>query len=376
MSTAQPLGVGVIGLGYWGPKLVRNLAELPGVRLAAICDLSEERLSAVGQRHPNLWVTTDHRQLLADPEIDAVVIATPIRTHYRLAMAALLQGKHVLVEKPLTASSEEAERLVEASEVARRVLMVGHTFQYNPAVDQLRDLVQQGDLGHVYYIDAARLNLGLFQRDINVIWDLAPHDISILLHILGTRPLSVSAHGGAHVLEGVDDLAQLSLRFPGNVTAHVRLSWLDPCKVRRVTVVGSRKMAVFDDTAEQKLHVYDRRVALREMDGEGGLTFEYHDGDVVMPAVEPAEPLRREVEHFLTCIRDGGVPVSDGRIGAEVVRILEAVDTSRRQAGRWVDLGVPEHVDLPPAGAIAPSNLPKTRTTGAANGVLLPGGAI
>ncbi len=373
MSAAQPLRVGVIGLGYWGPKLVRNLAEIPGVTLAALCDLSEERLDTVGRPYPSVHCTTDFRRILADPDIDAVVIATPIRTHYRLAMAALLQQKHVLVEKPLTASAEEADMLVEAADVARRVLMVGHTFQYNPAVDELRRLVHSGELGHVYYIDAARLNLGLFQRDINVIWDLAPHDISILLHILDARPLSVSAHGGAHVLDGVDDLAHLSLRFPGNVTAHVRLSWLDPCKVRRVTVVGNRRMAVFDDTAEQKLHIYDRRVALRELEGDGGPAFEYHDGDVVTPFVDPVEPLRREVEHFLSCIRTGASPVSGGRIGADVVRILEAIDASRRQQGRWMDVDSPaggQDASVRPA-ALAPRTPHPARLS---NGMLLTGG--
>ncbi len=360
MTSKREVGVGVIGAGYWGPKLLRNFQDAPGAELLAACDLSEERLTDLRQRYPALRTMTDVRELIADRDIDAVVVATPIRTHYRLAMMALQAGKHVLVEKPIAASHDEACRLAAAADLAGRVLMVGHTYQYNPAVARLRELVSSGALGEVYYIDAARLNLGLFQRDINVIWDLAPHDLSILLHVLGERPVRVAAQAAAHVLDGVDDLAHLGLHFANGLTAHVRLSWLDPCKVRRVTVVGSRKMAVFDDTAADKLCIYDRRVALRSLAEPGGIAFEYHDGDVETPAVDPAEPLRLEVEHFLHCIRTGARPVSDGTVGAEVVRLLQAMDHSRADGGRWVDVTtVPDGVVVapvaktPPAGAMA-----------------------
>lgn len=348
MAARDRLGVAVVGCGYWGPKIIRNLAEMDGAELVMVCDLSEERLQAVRDRCPSATFVTDYRQVLTNPAIDAVVVATPIRTHHRLAMAALLHGKHVLVEKPLTASVNEAEQLVDAAAIAGRILMVGHTFQYNPAVETLRDLVQSSELGRIYYIDCARLNLGLFQRDINVMWDLAPHDISILLHILGALPSAVSAQGAAHVLRGVDDLAHLSLRFPGDINADIRLSWLDPCKVRRITVVGNRKMAVFDDMVEDKVQVYDRSVALRDVAEFGTPTFDYHDGDVVTPDVPVIEPLRAQIAHFLDCIRTGRRPASDGRAGLEVVRILEAADSSRRHDGQWIALD--QEAEATPSG--------------------------
>lgn len=341
MYSSRKLNIGVVGCGYWGPKIIRNLADLSTEGVigdVTICDLSEERLATLVERHPALHSTTEYHDLLRDSAIDAIVIATPIRTHHRLATAALQAGKHVLVEKPLTASVDESERLVELADSVDRVLMVGHTFQYNPAVEKLRDLVASGELGQVYYIDCARLNLGLFQGDINVMWDLAPHDVSILLHILGRQPESVSAHGVAHVLDGVDDVAHVSLRFAGGVHAHLRLSWLDPVKVRRVTVVGSEKMAVFSDTSDERLKVFDRRVALTGEEEYGRPVFDYHDGDVEAHDIEEGEPLRAQICHFIECIQTGRRPISDGRVGLEVVRVLEAADRSRRQDGRWINL--------------------------------------
>jgi predicted dehydrogenase len=344
MTFERRVRVGVIGCGYWGPKIIRNLTELSDAELALVCDLSEVRLASVAQRWPEVAMTTDYRDVLRDPTIDAVVIATPIQTHFRLALAAMLQGKHVLVEKPLTASVEEAEKLVDIAAMTGQVLMVGHTYQYNPAVLKLRELVHSGALGQIYYIDCARLNLGLFQRDINVIWDLAPHDISILLHILGRRPIGVSAAGAAHVLKEVDDLAHVNLRFPPDINAYVRLSWLDPCKIRRVTIVGSRRMALFDETGDEKLRIHNRGVVVRGNDGFAGPEFDYHDGEVEVPELEDVEPLRAQLAHFVTCVRTGETPRSDGRAGLEAVRIIEAADRSRRAGGVWIEL--PE--DLPP----------------------------
>jgi len=338
MATKQAVRIGVVGAGYWGPKLVHNVREMDEAELVAVCDLSEERLGTLKAQYPDLNTITDFRELLRDPSVDALVIATPIRTHYRIALQALNAGKHVLVEKPLTASVAESEALVEAAAAADRRLMVGHTFQYNPAVEKLRDLVQGGALGEVLYVDCARLNLGLFQGDINVVWDLAPHDIAILLHVLGSLPVGVSAYGADHVMKGIDDTAHLTLRFANGVDAHVRLSWLDPHKERRVSVVGSKKMAVFDDTAAQKLTVYDRRVALRGTDLMNRPLFDYHDGAVETPEIAEVEPLRVQLRHFIHCIRSGDSPTSDGRVGMEVVRVLEAADASRAADGRWIEL--------------------------------------
>jgi predicted dehydrogenase len=321
-------------------------------RLVMVSDLSEQRLGELTELAPDVETTTDYWRLLERPDIDAVVVATPIRTHFRLAMDALLQGKHVLVEKPLAASSDECEEMIDTAQMVGRTLMVGHTFQYNPAVQKLRELVKRGDLGEIYYLDSARLNLGLFQRDIDVIWDLAPHDISILLHVLGQQPEAVSARGAAHVVKSVDDLGQLDLQFPGDVMAHIRVSWLDPFKVRRLVIVGSRKMAVFDDMAEHKLQVYDKRVALRESDGMIDPNFEYHDGDIETPPLDWVEPLRGQLSHYVDCIQTGRCPMSDGKMGLEVVRIIEAAEASRRMASRrvWLRPASLQRLEvLPPA---------------------------
>lgn len=330
------VGIGVIGYGYWGPKIVRTLTQMDDAEAIMVADLSEVRLCGVKEQHLAAPTTTDYRRLLDNVDVDAVIVATPIRTHHRLAKEALAQGKHVLVEKPLAASSAECAELNETAQMVDRVLMVGHTFQHNPAVQKLRELIRSGELGNIFYVDSARLNLGLFQRDIDVMWDLAPHDISILLHIMDARPESVSARGAAHVVNGVDDLAQIDLHYPDATMAHIRVSWLDPFKVRRVTVVGSRKMAVFDDVAEHKLQVYDKRVAFQIADGSTDPNFEYHHGDIETPALEPIEPLRAQLQHFVDCIRTGRKPISDGTLGQEVVHIIEAASASRKLESRRI----------------------------------------
>ena len=345
MTGQRKIGMGVIGCGYWGAKIIRNLAEMLDVDLITVSDLSEKQLHALIQHYPDLHITTDYQQLLRDPAIDAVAIVTPIRTHYRLAMDALRQGKHVFVEKPLATSTAECQRLIDTAETAGRVLMVGHTYQYNPAIEQLRHVIRSRELGKIFYIDSARLNLGLFQRDIDVMWDLAPHDISILIHILGSRPERVSAHGEAHVLDGIDDVVHVHLYFSDGVDAHIRLSWLDPFKVRRVTVVGSKKMAIFNDLAEDKLRVYARRVELRVTEEASESAVDYFEGDEVgIPYLQPREPLRVELAHFVESIQRGQRPTSDGYVGMEVVRILEALDASRRRGGHWVPLEWPAAV--------------------------------
>lgn len=326
--------IGVVGYGYWGPKLVRNLSETPKAALTWVADLDAERLGRLGANYPSLRLTQSYDEMLAS-DIDAVVVATPIRSHYRLAKAALLAGKNVMVEKPLTADSREADELASLAERRGLTLMAGHTFEYNAAIRALREIVRSGELGRIYYVDAARLNLGLFQADINVLWDLAPHDLSILLYVLGTDPLSVSARGTANVRSGVHDVAYLDVVFPEGVLAHLHLSWLDPCKVRRVTIVGSKKMVVCNDLADaEKIRIYDKGVEQPyETDRFNDFHLAYRYGDVTIPHVPFQEPLRVQVDHFIDCIRTGLRPQSDGRVGAKVVRILEQADRSLQNGG-------------------------------------------
>jgi predicted dehydrogenase len=331
--------VGVIGYGYWGPKLVRNLSEMSDVRLAGIVELDPTRLQRIKTQHPSIQATPDFEEFLRT-DVEAVAIATPIRTHYRLARAALLAGKHVMVEKPLTASAAEADELVQLAERRGLTLMVGHTFAFNPAVRALREIVASGELGDVYYVDTARLNLGLFQTDVNVLWDLAPHDLSILLYVLQREPLSVSARGSANVTPGVHDVVYTELRFPDNIMAHIHLSWLDPCKVRRVTIVGSKKMVVYNDISDtEKIRIYDKGIERPyETDRFSDFHLAYRYGSLHIPYIPFQEPLRLQCEHFLHCVRTGTRPLSDGRVGATVVRILEHADTSLRGGGQSVRL--------------------------------------
>jgi predicted dehydrogenase len=291
----------------------------------------------MAERHPDARVLSDHEELL-DLDLDAVAIATPVSTHYELGIAALDAGAHVLIEKPMACSVVQADGLIAAAAAAGRVLMVGHTFAYNPAVELLRGLVSDGELGRVFYVNSARLNLGIFQPDINVIWDLAPHDLSILMFVLDSMPTSVRAHGEACVRASVEDVAWLTLEFPGGVAAHVHASWLDPCKTRRVTVVGDRKMVVYDDVADlDKITIYDRGVeVLPYTDTYGEFRLSYRYGDVHRPRLAWVEPLKQECAHFVECAQNGTKPRSDGLEGRRVVAILEATDRSLAADGARV----------------------------------------
>jgi predicted dehydrogenase len=328
------LRIGVIGAGYWGPHLIRNISEIPGARLSAVADLSPARLQALRERYPTTSMTQDYRDVLADG-IDAVVIATPVKTHYPLAREALRAGKHVLMEKPLTRRSSEAFDLVRLAEQQGLVLMVGHTFEYNPAVAILRDIVQRGAIGDILYVDAARLNLGQFRYDVNVLWDLAPHDISIMNFILGSEPTSVSARGSTCIHPTMHDVAYLELRYPNGVLGHVHVSWLEPAKVRRFTVVGTDKMVVYNDVApEEKLRIYDKGVIKTTSSGDfADFQLSYHYGGVTIPAVPSGEPLKIELMHFIDCIVSGKVPQSDGWSGLRVTKVLEAADKSLHNGG-------------------------------------------
>lgn len=323
------LRVGIIGYGYWGPNLTRNFFEIPSSDLAAIADLNGERLKQAASKYPNIQTTENYKDLF-DMDLDAVVIATPPATHFPIALDCLEHDLNVLIEKPLTLNSEHAEELIQLADEKKLTLMVGHTFEYNSAVHALKKYIDSGELGQVYYMDAARLNLGLFQKDSNVLWDLAPHDISILLYLLGKRPVSVSAQGLPCVFEGIHDIAYLDLRFPDNISAHIHVSWLDPCKVRRITVVGSKKMAVYNDIDnDAKIKIYDKGVD--SPDYTNGFTefhCNYRTGDITIPNIRFIEPLRQECQHFIDCINNHTEPCSCGRDGLEVVKILETAQHS------------------------------------------------
>jgi predicted dehydrogenase len=330
----------VIGGGYWGPKLARNFHELPQTVLVAIAELEADRRDALAARFPGAAAVHNHLELLAHDSVEAVAVATPASTHFEVASAAMRAGKHVLIEKPMACSTAEADALLSTAAEHGVTLMVGHTFEYNPAVELLRDLLAAGELGDLYYVHAARLNLGIFQPDINVVWDLAPHDLSILLFLLGEMPSCVRAHGRAYVRQGIEDVAWMSLEFASGVSAHIHVSWLDPCKTRRVTLVGNRKMAVYDDVASlDKVAIYDRgvdRPPYTDTYGEFQLSYRY--GDVHTPRLAWEEPLKRECAHFADSVRRGLTPRSDGQVGRRVVRVLEAASKSLKMDGAAVSL--------------------------------------
>src|SRR2546430_2970828 len=308
---------GVVGWGYWGPKIARNLDALAQGTVTMVADMDEYRLASLKINKPWIKTTTRAEEVFCS-DVDGVIIATPVRTHYRLAKEALLSGKHVLVEKPLTANIAEAEELVALAQEQGCVLMVGHTFEYNPAVNELRKLVQSGELGKIYCIEAERLNLGLFRSDINVIWDLAPHDISILLYILGQTPKQVTIQAHAHLQPRIQDIAHLDLEFADGMTAHIHVSWLHPCKVRRVTVIGNAKMAVYDDTnPAEMLKIYNKGA-----DVHADPLVSYRLGEVTIPHIDWIEPLRLECEDFANAIRLGTRPRAHGGVGLAVVRVL------------------------------------------------------
>jgi predicted dehydrogenase len=332
--------VGVVGCGYWGPNLIRNLRQAPDCQLKIICDTSEQRLRHMQRLHSDVATTTNFEDLLKDPALDAVVIATPVRFHFDMARAALNAGKHVFIEKPMARTVAEGEGLVALAEHKGLVIMVGHTFLFSPAVRRMKEIIESGDIGEVQYISARRLNLGLFQKDINVAWDLAPHDISIILHLLDEHPVSVCCQGNSHVTRGIEDVTMMYLNFRKNRCAFIQNSWLDPKKVRQMTIVGTRRMIVYDDIEPlEKLKVYDSRVEVPpHYDSFADFTYSYHYGDAYVPYIKQDEPLKLECQHFLDCIRDECAPITGGRQGLEVVRILEASSVSLKQQGGAIGL--------------------------------------
>lgn len=335
------IGVAVIGYGYWGPNLARCFAETDGCRLVAIADRSSDALARAAKRHPYVRLVNDWRELLDDPQIDAVAIATPVRTHFEIANAALQSGRHVLVEKPMTETSAQGRMLLETAERRGLTLMVDHTFVYSPAVAKMKELVASDDLGDIYYYDSTRINLGLFQQDVNVIWDLAVHDLAILQYVLNSRPTAVSANGVSHVAGAPENMAHLSLYLESGAVAHLNVNWLAPRKVRQVFVGGSRKMIVWDDLeVSEKIKVYDRGVSSTDkVEDLHSILVSYRIGDMWAPHLATTEPLVAEAAHFIDCIKTGKRPTTDGRLGLQVVEMLEAATRSMAMRGHPVELG-------------------------------------
>lgn len=327
---ASEINLGVIGCGYWGPNLIRNFNALQDCHVRWACDRDPSKRERISKLYPSVSCTDDVERVLGDERVDAIAIATPISTHFDLAKESLRNGKHTFIEKPMATTSAQCQELIALAEERRLTLMVGHTFVYNPAVRKMKDIIASGEIGRVLYIGSQRLNLGLFQTDINVAWDLAPHDISIILYLLGQAPERVSCQGKAHVRSGIEDVTNMSLSFGDGPFATIQSSWLDPNKVRRMTVVGEHKMIVYDDIEPQeKLKVYDKRVELpRAYDTYGDFFYSYHYGGVYSPFIEQEEPLRLECRRFIDNAIDNTGSDSDGKHGLEVVRVLEAAAAS------------------------------------------------
>jgi len=337
------INIAVIGCGYWGPNHIRNFVQLPNSNMLKCCDKDVKKLERIKSLYPTVKATTDANEIFEDPRIDAVCIATPVFSHYKLVRAALSHGKHVLVEKPMTHSVRSAMSLICLAEKNQLVLMVGHTFEYTAAVNRIKEIIESGDIGEPLYISSVRLNLGLFQPDINVCWDLAPHDLSIINYLLDKNPVSVNCQGQSHFRHGIEDVTNMTLNYDNGIIAFVASSWLDPNKVRQTTIVGSKKMLVYNDIEPQeKIKIFDKGVdAPPYYDTFGDFQFSYRYGDILSPRVEDYEPLRRQNEHFLECIEEDKQPRSDGRSGMRVVSILEAASRSLRQDGRAVPVFFP-----------------------------------
>jgi predicted dehydrogenase len=344
----------VVGLGYWGPNLVRNLAELESAEVAAVCDSNVERLHAIHRRYPGAAAHQSLDSVFADDSIDAIALATPVSTHHPIAKRALEAGKHVFVEKPLAASSEECVELMELAEERGLVVMPGHTFLYSPPVVAIHDLISSGELGEIYFVSTSRVNLGLHQKDISVTWDLGPHDFSILRYWFGDKPEWVSALSRGYVIPSIPDVSFIDLEFPNGTIAHVELSWLAPSKLRRTTIVGSRKMVVYDDTSTEPVRVFDSGVELKEPETFGEYRLTYRTGDIVSPRVSASEPLSLELADFCRAITNGTKPRSSATIGLEVVQMIEAVNRSSDMGGARVEVDAGRSTRDGKAPSVAP----------------------
>jgi predicted dehydrogenase len=342
--TARPLEVAVVGLGYWGPNLLRVLCDDATVAVRWICDLDTDRLARFTRRYPSARGTTDYDRVLADPAVDAVFLVTPVFTHYELAAASLAAGKHTFVEKPLAPTVALADELIDLARRRSRVLMCGHTFVYSPPVRALRRMLADGVLGEIYFISSSRVNLGLHQRDVSVVWDLGPHDFSIVLYWLGEAPATIRATGRDSIVRGIPDVAFVAMTFPSGTVANVELSWLAPSKLRRTVVVGSEKMAVYDDGTSEPIRLFDHGVVYRDPETFGQYHLSYRTGDIVSPKIEACEPLVAELADFTRAIRAGERLVWHERLARDVVRIAHAADRSLRSGGVEIALDGPSHV--------------------------------
>ncbi len=334
------LNIAIVGCGYWGPNIIRNFNSLDECRVKTICDLDKDRLAHMISLYPNVATTTDFNAVVNDPEIDAIAVATPVHLHFEIAKKSLEAGKHTLIEKPMASSADECVKMKELAEKNRLTLMVGHTFLYSPTVRRIKKIINDGDLGKIFYISARRLNLGLLQKDINVTWDLAPHDIAIMLYIMGSDPISVNCQGRANVHQGIEDITNLSIEFSNDWFATVKSSWLDPNKVREMTFVGSRRMLVYDDLeTNEKVKIYDKRVEKPpHYDTFNEFHHSYHYGDMYSPYIKQEEPLKVECQHFLDCIKTGAPPLSGVEEGLRVVQILEASSESLKNGGNKINI--------------------------------------
>ena len=339
MKPKNQVTIGVIGAGYWGPNLIRNFSQLPDCKVKYVCDLDATRLASVKQQYPSSITTQETKDLFLDDSLDAVVIATPVSTHFNLVKEALQAGKHVLVEKPMAAAVSECEILRTLTQERKLILMVDHTFLYTGAVRKIAELVQKGELGELYYFDSERINLGLIQSDVDVLWDLAPHDISIMNHVFkGIRPVSVFAIGTRHVSTHVNEMAHLTVQFEGGIVGHIHASWLSPIKIRKLLIGGSKKMILYDDVHPfEKVKVYDKGVAV-DFKKETPMTPVYRSGDAYIPQLDDEEALLREARHFIRCVQGHEQPLVDADAGLAVVRILEASNKSLKEKGKLVEL--------------------------------------
>ncbi len=329
---------GVIGYGYWGPNVVRNLDHLDGSQVVAVCDKSPTSRKRIQKAHPHVKVASDSADLLSSTEIDAIAVVTPVWTHYELTKAALEQGKHVFVEKPFTSDSNQAEELINLAAKKNLKIMVDHTFLFTGAVKKIGQLLEEGTLGRVYYYDSTRVNLGLFQHDVNVIWDLAPHDLSIIDHLIKETPEAVSATGQTH-LNGHEDVAFITVYFPNKIIAHINVNWLSPVKVRTTLIGGEKKMLVWNDLeADEKIKIYDKGVHITSREGLYNLLVNYRSGDMWAPQVEQVEALRQELAYFVDCLSNDQTPFNDGAAGLRVVKLLEAANASVKKRGALVYL--------------------------------------
>lgn len=337
----EQIGIGIIGCGYWGIHYVRIFSELPNSQMVRVCDLSEERLNRVRQRFPSVETCNAIRQLLDDARIGAVVVATPSSTHYEIAKECLLHDKHVLVEKPFVMEVAEGEELIDLADERNRVLMVGHTFLYNSGIQKMKECIWDNDFGEIYYLHATRTNMGPIRKDVNALWDLVPHDLAIFGGLLGIQPTWVTAVGAKLLRNSREDVGFVTLTYPNGVVGHIHVSWADPNKVREVVVVGSKKRLVFNDLDNlERVRIFEKGVSPSKTDANsyGEFQFLMRDGDIISPKVEASEPLKNQCVHFLDCVAEGVIPLSDGQNGLDVVRVLVAIDESVRRNGAPVEV--------------------------------------